>query len=156
MVSRREVGNAVAAHLAGVTNATGYYGQVGRPLPGVDPATVPADPPPKSPTDPRVRPYFIVYPTAGVPGPDPDLADVADDLTLPLRITAAAGDVEDLLGLIDRIETRLHRWTPTVVGLALGRVVHPIGYAAPPILLGRDVNPHRHYTSLTYQVTATT
>lgn len=159
-ISRRLLANAVAARLLGVTNATGYYGQMGRLLPGA-PADTPVDPQPKSPTDPRVRPYFVLYPGAGGQGPDPDAADRAVDLTQPFRITAAAGDVEDLLALVDRLEARLLHWIPDLG--AAGEGIH-FGYLRRPpgvpdtaaVLTDTQHTPHRLYTPLQYQLTATT
>lgn len=164
-ISRRLLSNAVAAQLVGVTNATGYYGKVGNPLPGQQlisaGGTVPDDPRPKSPHDSRVAPYFVLYPGAGGQGPDPDAADRAVDLTQPFRVTAAAGDTEDLLALIDRIEARLLRWTPELGpagdGIHVGYLRRPPGVPdVAPILTDTQFTPHRVYTPLQYQLTATT
>lgn len=159
-ISRRLLANAVATRLLGVTNATGYYGQIGRLLPGA-PADTPTEPQPKSATDARVKPYFILYPGAGGQGPDPDAGDGAVDLTQPFQITAAAGDVEDLLALIDRIEARLLRWTPDLgeagVGIHFGYLRRPPGVPNTlPVLTDTQHSPVRLYTPLQYQLTATT
>lgn len=157
-ISRRLVANTVAARLVGVTNATGYYGQVGRLLPGA-PDTTPTEPPAKSSTDSRVAPYFVLYPGAGGQGPDPDTADQADDLTLPFQVTAAAGDIEDLLALVDRIHARLNRWTPDLglTGVHVGYLRRPPGVpATAPVLTDTQFSPVRLYTPLQYQLTATT
>lgn len=162
VVSRRAVANAVALHLAGVTQATGYYGQIGRPLPGQTlvsaGGTIPDDPPAKDPTngDMRVRAYFVLYPGPGGPGPDADLADENVDLTISLPVTAVAGDVEDLLALVDRITGRVLRWTPTIPGLACGRVRFPVGYEPGPLLVDDQMKPERLYVRLPFQITATT
>lgn len=160
-ISRRLLANTVAARLVGVTNATGYYGQIGRPLTMAAPAGWTADPQPKNATDARVKPYFVVYPGAGGQGPDPDAADQAVDLTQGFRVTAAAGDVEDLLALIDRIEARLLHWTPDLgaagEGIHVGYLRRPPGVPdTAPILTDTQFNPHRLYTPLQYQLTATT
>lgn len=164
-ISRRLLANAVAARLAGVTNAAGYYGKVGNPLPSQllvsAGGTVPDDPQPKSATDARVRPYFVLYPGAGGQGPDPDAADQAVDLTQPFRITAAAGDVEDLLALVDRLEARLLHWTPDLgaagAGVHIGYLRRPPGVPdTAPVLTDTQFSPHRLYTPLQYQLTATT
>lgn len=159
-ISRRLLAGAVAARLLGVTNATGYYGQIGRLLPGA-PADTPVDPQPKSATDARVRPYFVLYPGAGGQGPDPDAADSAVDLTQPFRVTAAAGDIDDLLALIDRLEARLLRWTPVLGaagdGIHIGPVRRPFGVPdTAPVLTDTQHSPPRLYTPLQYQLTATT
>lgn len=157
-ISRRVVANAVAARLLGVTNATGYYGQIGRLLPGA-PEDTPVDPQPKSASDARVRPYFVLYPGAGTQGPDPDAADQAVDLTQPFQITAAAGDIEDLLALVDRIEVQLLRWTPVLglAGVAVGYLRRPPGVPdTAPVLTDTQHSPVRLYTPLQFQLTATT
>lgn len=160
-ISRRALANAVAARLAGVANATGYYGQIGRPLPGVTGA--PGDPQPKDKPngDLRVRPYFVLYPGSGGPGPDPVLCDRDTGITLPLPVTAVAGDVEDLLALVDRILARLDGWRPTatgdLAGVAFDRVRFPFGYDPGGALLVDDqFKPARLYTRLPLQITATT
>lgn len=165
-ISRRLLANAVAARLVGVTNASGYYGQIGRPLPGQQlvsgGGTVPDDPPAKAAQDPRVAPYFVFYPGAGGAGPDPDAGDGAIDLTQPFQINAAAGDIEDLLALVDRIDARLHRWTPVLEspagdGVFVGYLQRPFGAPTTlPILTDTQFSPHRLYTPLQYQLTATT
>lgn len=152
VASRRAVANAIAARLAGVTNATGYYGQVGRLLNG----TLGPDPQPKSATDQRVQPYFVLYPSGGAPGPDPDLGDGNRDMTQNHQVTAAAGDIEDLLALVDRIVDRLYLWTPTVTGLVLGPLRFPPGYVPGPVLADKNFTPNRLYVPLLYQLTATT
>lgn len=154
--SRRAVANAVAAHLAGVANATGYYGQIGRGLPGV--TGTPADPPVKDQAngDLRVKPYFVLYPSAGSGGPDPDLGDTTTGLTQPLPVTAVAGDVEDLLALCDRIVARFDTWRPTLTGVAFDRVRFPLGYEPGPYLIDDQFKPERLYIRLPFQITATT
>lgn len=150
-VSRRTVAGAIATRLTTVTNALGYYGQVGRSLTGdlIDP------PGPKSPDDQRVEPYFVLYPSPGTTGPDQDLGDCAVDLMLPFQVTAAAGDIDDLLALVDRILSGLHRWTPTIAGLACGRVQFPPGFVPTNVLIDRDHTPHRLYVPLPFQLTVT-
>lgn len=153
-ISRRLLANEIAARLATVTHATGYYGQIGRPLPGLEEAT-PADPPVKSATDPRVKPYFVLYPGAGAPTDEQDLTWSGDDLTALVQITAAGGDVEDVLALVDRIDAALLRWSPVLAGIVCGFLWPPLGYQ-PPQLTDRNVSPPRPYVPLQYQLTATT
>ena len=151
--SRRLVSNAIATRLATVGNAAGYYGQIGRPLPGA--VGTPADPPPKSASDQRVQPYFIYYPDPGGPGPDPDLGDGNEDSTQTHRVTAAAGDIEDLMALVDRLDAVLLRWAPTVTGVVAGVLRPPLGFAT-SILVDRQYTPNRLYVPLAYQLTVTT
>lgn len=153
-VSRRTVYGLFAQRLVAVTNAHGYYGQIGRPL--VHNLPTPPDPIVKDPTtgDLRVQPYFVLYPGAGTDGPDEPLCDTDDALTLDPRITAAAGDVEDLLALIDRLDGLLTGWTPTAAGLACGRVGRLPGSSA-PVLTDNTVKPPRQFAQLQYALVAT-
>lgn len=160
-ISRRVLANTIVTRLTGITNATGYYGQIGpmNGLPGV--TGTPADPPPKSADDPRVQPYFVVYPGAGGPGDETDLGDTLLDLDFPVAITAAAGDIDDLLALIDRITVLLWRWTPTDLPPVAGRRVVagplriPPGYD--PLLLRDDqFTPPRHYAQMQFITTVHT
>lgn len=147
----REFGNALAARLSGMTPATvGYYGSVGRPILPTDPV----DPPAKGPLDPRVQPYYVLYPGTGTDGPDPALCQTTPDgTTITVRITAAAGDVEDFLALVDRINGLLLGWTPVLTGHPFpGQVRRLPGYEA-PMLNDASMSPPRQYALLQYQAT---
>lgn len=160
VVARRTLLAVVAERAKGVTNATGYIGQISAMtgLPGV---ITPGDPPTKDDGSGRVRPYFVIYPGAGGPGDENALDDVVHDLQWPLQITAAAGDTNDLLALIDRIDDRFHRWSPGFLDGPSGRVATgplrlPDGYV-PPVLTERiDGQPDRVYAPLQYRITAHT
>ena len=160
-ISRRQLALEVATRLVGVTNATGYLGQIGAEhgLPGV--TGTPATPPVKVPgNDLRVRPYFIVEPGIGRHGDEADLADTWVDLDQPFTIRAAAGDVEDLLALVDRIDQLLWRWSPGVLEGPDGPVVcgpmqPPPGFD-PPLLPDAIVQPPRMYAPLQYVLHANT
>ena len=154
-VNRRLIANAVATRLLQVSNATRYYGAIGRPLPGQDPATAPAMPPAKSDTDRRVAPYLIYFPAPGSPGDERDLADTHTDVVGVHQVTAVAGDVEDLLALVDRIDAVLHRWAPTVAGHVCGPLRVPPGFDV-GVATDRGVEPHRLYAPLQYQLQVTT
>lgn len=175
MIPRRLIANAIAARLVTITHATGYYGQVGRPLPGQDliehGGTIPPNPPTKSDDDLRVRPYFVFWPGNGVPTDEEDLADTHDDLVLPVRLTVAAGDIEDLLALIDRIHGALFRWVPSTdegaevfqqwteesaQRVVCGPLRTPLGATPGPVLVDDSFTPVRLYVPLQYQLTATT
>jgi len=156
IISRRLLGRAVATRLTGVTNATGYYGQIGARN-GLDPTVAaPADPPAKSPTDPRAAAYFIVFPGAGAPGGEDSLDETVVDLDWPVQITAAGGDTDDVLALVDRIDALLYRWAPaTTNGVICGPLRTPPGYS--PLLFPDDAqNPRRFFVPLQYQLTAHT
>ncbi|HEY0889370.1 MAG TPA: hypothetical protein VGE38_07155 [Nocardioides sp.] len=160
--SRRAIANSVATRLVSVAKATGYYGQIGRPLPGQalvsDGGTVPDDPQPKDPLngDMRVKPYFILYPGAGSPSDELAVADTITDLVMPLPITAAAGDIEDLLALCDRILGVFDTWRPAIDGVAFDRVRFPLGYVPGQYLTDDQFKPARLYIRLPLQLTATT
>lgn len=160
-ISRRLLAWAIAPRLIDkASTGIGYYGRIGRALPGqqLQPAgTIPADPPPKSPTDQRVKPYYVLYPSPGTPGGDEDLAATTEALDWIFQITVAGGDIDDVLALADRIHGALHRWTPTVGGGVLtGPVGVPSGYNPGPVLLDRDVSPPRHFTPLQFHLHAHT
>lgn len=147
-MSRRLVADAIATRLVGVTHAVGYYSQIGRALPGA--VDTPHDPPAKSPTDPRVAPYLIFWPGAGGDGPDPQLCGRTSGVSGDFAVTAAAGDIDDLLALIDRIDARLLGWTPTAAGVtASARITRRPGYV-PPILTDPTKQPERLYARLEY------
>lgn len=163
-IQARVLAGLVATRLVGVTNATGYYGQIDarNGLPGV--TGTPADPPPKSSTDARVQPYFILFPGIGTPGPETSVGGHTDsfvDRDSLLRITAAAGDIDDLLALVDRINDLLWRWSPgpiTAEGgptVLCGPLLIPPGYDPQP-LQDATFTPVRHYVQLQFQLTAHT
>ena len=155
-ISRRALLTAARERARLVTNATGWVGQIGAHYglqPGVE---APADPPTKGNGDQRVKPYFVLYPGAGTPGDETDAADTLVDLDWPLRITAAAGDIDDLLALVDRIHALFWRWTPDLPnGIQAGPLRVPAGYD-PGVITDRNVDPHRLYVPLLYQLTAHT
>jgi len=153
-VSRRIIYGLIAQRLTAVTNAYGYYGQIGRPL--VHNLPVPADPIVKDPTNGnlQVQPYFVLYPGAGGDGPDQPLCDTDDALSLDWRVTAVGGDVEDVLALIDRMDGLLIGWTPVSSGLGFGRVGRLPGTSA-PVLPDTTVKPPRQFAPLQYALVAT-
>lgn len=148
-MDRRTLADTVATRLAGVTNTTGYFGQIGRPLPGLE-ATTPKDPPAKSVQDPRVAPYFIYYPPAPGTHPDATLCGTGTPLVGGHVVTAVAGDVEDLAALVDRIDTLLHQWHIDMGSMLTRRP----GYEAPQ-LIDNTHTPNRLYMRLEYLATTT-
>ena len=150
-ISSRAVFNAIAVRCGTVPYATAYYGAVGRPVPG---AAVPADPPTKSSIDLRTAPYLVVFPSSPAAGPDEALCDdLLGSGRLTVQVTCVAGDVEDLLALIDRVDAALCGWTPVVVGVLCGRLRRPEGFN-PPVLTDRAFSPERLYAPLQFQFTA--
>ncbi len=156
-ISRRLVARAIGTRLATVTNATGWYGQIGAKygLPGV--TDTPNAPLPKSTDDPRVQPYFVLYPGVGSPSGEGDVADTFVDLVEVVQVTVAGGDVDDVLALADRVDAALYRWEPdvAVTGVKCGPLRPPPGYA-PPLLTDRDITPARLFVPLQYQLTVHT
>lgn len=152
-ISRRLIAQAIGTRLVDVTHATGYYGQIGalNGLPGVE--DTPAGPPVKNDDDQRVRPYFVLEPGVGRPGTELDLGDALVDLDQPFTIRAVAGDIDDLLALIDRIDALLFRWAPVVDGFQCGPLRYPPGFV-PPLLPDSQVQPPRLFSPLQYVLTA--
>lgn len=150
--SRRLLYGTIAARLATVPKALGYYGQMGRPL--LDGAA-PSDPPAKSEDDPRVVPYYILEPGAGGDGPDTPVCGQGEDVTLDWRVRAAGGDIDDVLDMIDRLDAVLLGWVPTLSGVVCGPVRRYPG-VRPPLLTDDTVRPPRLFMPLQYTVTATT
>lgn len=150
-ISRRLLATAVMTQLATVTNATGYYGEVGIGLPGT---TVPATPP--ADADGRVKAYYVLYPSPGTPSPDQDLADEHEDLDWLIQVTAVAGYQQDLMALLDRIDGVLYRWRPVVAGIACSGLMPPLGFDPGPARRDTDFTPNRLYVPLQYRTLATT
>lgn len=161
-ISRRLLLVSIGTRLATVSNATGYVGQIGAKngLPGV--TSTPNDPPVKVPgTDLRVKPYFILEPGVGRPLPGEESAggpvDTFRDVDAPWTVRAAAGDVNDLLALVDRIDATLRGWTPDpgVAGVVAGPLAPQPGYQ-PPLLVDNEISPPRFFTPLQYRLIAHT
>lgn len=153
--SRRLIFGAIATQLAPVTNAVGYYAQIGRPI------TIPApvgwlpDPPPKSANDARVKPYYLLFPGAGGDGPDTPVTGGDDGLTVPFGVQVAGGDADDVEALVDRVETRLLGWVPVVAGVVLSPVRRLPEYR-PELQVDDNKQPERLYVPLRYLLFATT
>ena len=101
-------------------------------------------------SDGRVVPYWVLHASAPSTDAEPDLADTVVDGWWLFQVTAAAGLTVDLTVLVDRIHAALYRWVPAVPGLVVGQLKPPPGYQA-PVLLDRDVTPHRPYAPMQYQ-----
>lgn len=107
--------------------------------------------------DGYVGKYAAVFPGAGTPTDENDLAEAAIDLDWPVQVTCAAGWVEDVLDVVTAVHAALFRWEPTVTGLVVGRLAPPDGYDPGPVRYDRDVTPHRPFLPLQYvtRITAT-
>lgn len=136
VVPLRPVAAAVKARLEGIGNVIVYDSEAT----GV---------PTIASGDQRAKPYVVFNPGVGDPMPEPDLGDQAVDLAWSFSVTCAAGLLEDLLALVDRVNASLFRWTPLVEGLVCGQLHTPPGYSAPQ-LLDRSVMPHRPYVVLQF------
>lgn len=129
---------AVKARLDTIPNATGFLSEA------VDVPTI-------AQGDKRAKPYWVFHPGDGDPLVEPDLGDSAVELAWSFSVTLAAGLQEDLLQLADRAKPLLFRWVPVVEGLVCGQLHTPPGFTA-PLLLDRQVSPHRPY--LVWQFTS--
>ena len=177
-INRRLIAQTIGLRLrTEITTATGHYGQVGRLLGGEaielgswtlgqdwlgEPSALPGaiapvgyEPPTKSATDLRVQPYYVLRPGTG-DSVEESLGLCDGGTVVPFTVTAAAGDLDDLLALIDGIEDALLRWIPTLAGHGFGPVRHPLGWVSPPVLPDRSVTPERLYLPLDYQLPAHT
>ena len=76
-------------------------------------------------------------------------------ITSPNSVTVAAGDPDDLLALVDRIDAALHGWRPAGTGWLAGPLRRPPGYEA-PVLVDDTVSPERPYVPLQYVTTVHT
>lgn len=156
-VSRRLTYDQVAARMVGVTNALGYFGQVGRALTLPAPVGWVPDPVVKDEAngDLRVKPYFVLFPGAGADGPDQPLCDTDGALALDWYVTVAGADIDDVLDLLDRVDNRILRWAPVVAGHAFGQVTR-FPASRSPVLADTTVSPPRLFARPQYQLIATT
>lgn len=136
VVSLPEVSAAVMARLGTVSNATGFEGEA------VNVPLIPGG-------DGRAKPYWVYRPGAGDPAVEPDLGDCAVELAWSMSLTCAAGTVEDLLHLVDRVNTALYRWIPTVAGYVCGPLRPPPGFRT-SVQLDRSTTPHRPFMVLEF------
>lgn len=142
-VPRMALAAAVKARLETLAGVTVYDGEV------------PSRPPVIPDGTGRVMPYVVIYPSPGRPHDDADLGECNDDLDWTVQVTCAAGHVRDLLDLVDRVHSLLHRWAPVVDGVNVGRLQWPRGYDAGPSRRDEDVDPPRHFLPLLYVLAAT-
>ena len=140
-IDRKALSDAAWARLQTVPNATHYKGLA---------VNVPilAD-------DDHLAPYTVLYPGAGTPDLEDDLADTAEGLDWLIQITCVAGYIDDLMGLVSRVDAAFYRWTPVVDGLVCGVMRPPTGYDPGPAPLDRNVNPPRPFLPLQYRCTVT-
>lgn len=138
-VPRRVLVEALAARAA-ITNVTVYVRQVA------------ASPPTVSTEDLRVKPYVVLYPSAGVAGPDTRLGGDRVGLAESFQITCVAGEEKALDLLTEAVANRFEEWRPTLaapydtVVLGRARQLNDSG----PNQRDDDVKPPRFWTPLVY------
>lgn len=112
-VPRRVLVEAYLARAAEIANVTVYLRQVA------------TEPPTIGPDDLRVKPYVVLYPSPGVPGPDERLGGDRVGLADTLQITCAAGEEKALDLLVDAVSAKYEEWRPVLPSpyeqLQLGR-----------------------------------
>ncbi|HEX8489317.1 MAG TPA: hypothetical protein VF642_12285 [Propionibacteriaceae bacterium] len=142
-IDRAVLTAAAKARLDTVTGATKSVGEPRGPLP-----LIPG-------SDGRVKPYAILWPGAGTPGPELDLGDTVVDLDWLIQITCAGGFVEDVQALVTRVDAAFYRWTPVIEGLSCGPFRPPAGYDPGPVRLDISISPNRPFLPLQYRTTIT-
>lgn len=103
----------------------------------------------------RIAPYLVVFPGAGDPVVEPDLARTSDELEWPLRGILAAGYEEDLLDAYDRLHAQMFRWTPVIAGTVCGQFEPPPGFQ-PAVRRFDQVTPIRYELPFEYRLVANT
>lgn len=151
VISRRQLTELTLARArALVPSATVYDAEVPDHPPLMQLATGASDP------SGRVAPYVVVYPWAGRPTGEADLADCYVDLVYGIQLTCAAGFRADLDHLVDTIHGGFFRWAPVITGVHVGGFRPPEGFDPGPHRRDDTVSPPRFWTPLQYQLTATT
>lgn len=129
----------LVARVGGVTADTVYEGEAD---------DVPVD-------DGYADKYLCLYPSAGVPSPEDDLAAQSIDLDWGIQITCAAGFQVWVEELITDVHAAMFRWSPTVGVLVCGMFAPPLGFNPGSIMWDRDYAPHRPFVPLQYTTRVT-
>ena len=138
-VSRAVMAELAKARLKQIENASHFVGQI------------PQTPPTVSAEDLRVLPYDVLWFGAGAPGDEQALAGgVQDDTTLRWMITAASGDPDWTLKLVDLIDALFNGWEPVIAGASVGTCVQD--FDPGPIVPGTGFSPTRYYLQLPYRL----
>lgn len=149
---RRVVTSALIARLNEVGNVTVYLRRVGYVLGSV----VEVPPPTVSDTDRRVRPYVVVHPSPGTPGPDQRLDSSSVGRVYGPQITCVVGDEVALDVLVDAVTDRLDGWRPVFAApyasVDVGRFRSLRGFDPGPGRRDDDVTPARFWTPLQYRL----
>jgi hypothetical protein len=142
-IDRAALTAAAKARLDTVPGATKWLGEPHLPLPLL----------PNS--EGRVKPYAILWPSAGTPGPEDDLGDTVVDLDWLIQITCAGGLIADVQALVTRVDEAFYRWTPALEGLTCGPFKPPSGYDPGPVRMDVTITPNRPFLPLQYRTTIT-
>lgn len=137
--------------------ADAVYARLQAELAGIQGYRTEADSVPIAPnSNGRAVQYYVLTVSPGTPTDQQDLGDTAVDLDWLIQVTAAAGEENDVLELVQRLEGALYRWAPVAAGLVCGPLRPPPGYDA-LLQLDRSVQPHRPFVPLQYRsrITAT-
>lgn len=138
-VSRAGVFEVVKARLGLIGNASHFVGEI------------PQTPPTVSADDLRVLPYDVLWPGAGAPGQEIALAGGAlSDTTMRWMITAASGDPDWTLKLVDLIDGLFNGWEPVIAGVSVGTCVQD--FDPGPIVPGSGFSPTRYYLQMPYRL----
>lgn len=136
MATRAQLAAATEARLRTIANVTGYLGDV-------NPA-----PPTISPTDLRVRPYWVLHTGAGRPTDERLTGDLVG-AEWPFIVTVAAGRAGDLNPLIDAVDGTLSGWRPYA---ETTRCWMDVDYSPDNALWDRDVAPPRVFLPLRFKI----
>lgn len=104
----------------------------------------------------RVAPYVVLFDGTGPTDLEPDLAGMNEDLRWTPQTTVVAGFSPDCAQLVDRVCAWIYRWSPSLPGVAAGRLETPPGYDAGPPRPDRQVSPPRFFVPLQWRLDLTT
>lgn len=123
---------AVLAALRGISSIQVYDGDV--------------PPSPPAAASGRVYPYAIVWPGAGTPDPEPNVAaEQRGELAWEERVTVASGSVDWTVKTISLVRARLHN-VEILPGVRLRE--EPLGT---PVTKDPDADPHRWFVPLAFR-----
>jgi len=155
-IPRRVVTDALVTRLETIPNLTVYLRRVGFVRGVTDaPGGQEVPPPTVSVTDRRVRPYVVVYPTAGM-NAHPRLDYAVPGLVWDVQLTCVAGDESAIDPVVDLVTGCLDGWRPVFPGpydqVVNGPFAAVPGYDPGPVRRDDDVTPARFWTPLEYRV----
>jgi len=107
-VPRRVIVEVLAAR-AVIPNVTTYVRKVGTLANGQT-----LNPPTISSNDLRVKPYIVLYPSPGIPGPDERLGGDRVGLGETFQLSCVVGEEKAIDLLIDAVTSRFDEWRPVL------------------------------------------